>query len=212
MKLQVVDMDGERVRIEEAYEVRIPGWTEERYFAEAPDEGIYELKDGQLIVLPPVSTPHQGLVGFLTFLLGGFVSKESLGEVFGLLTVVRLGDGLLRLPDVLFVSSGRPGALTRDYVAGGPDFVIEVLSQGGRRRDLEEKAGEYEAAGVAEYWAVDPARREVVVHRLAGERFVVENATRGFLESTAVPGFRIEVGWLWERPLPNQFDCLRELS
>jgi Uma2 family endonuclease len=210
MRLQVVDENGVAVR--EACEVRLSGWTEERFFAEAPEEGLSELKGGQLIVHSPVSIEHQEFVVFLTCLLRGFVSKESLGEVFGLRTVVRLGEGLCRLPDVVFVSSGRPDALTPDYVAGGPDFVIEIVSEGSRTRDLKEKAREYVEAGTPEYWAVDSANREVVVHRLTEGRYGLRKVAEGRLESTAVPGFRIEVEWLWQRPLPSEFDCLGEIA
>ena len=36
MKLRLVDENG--VEVAQPYEVRLPGWTEERYFAEAPEE------------------------------------------------------------------------------------------------------------------------------------------------------------------------------
>ena len=58
MKLQVVDMDGERVRVEEAYEVRIPGWTEERYFAEAPEEGLSDCVAASGVTSCPRSPVH----------------------------------------------------------------------------------------------------------------------------------------------------------
>ncbi len=227
MKLQVVDENG--AKVDEGYELRLPGWTEERNFAEAPEQGFYEFKDGELIVHSPVNRGHQDIVRFLTYLLGDVVYRKRLGEVVNGPGVFRVRENLDREPDIVFVSN-ESLASRREQYAGAADFVIEVVSPGGRRRDRDEKAGEYEAARVAEYWAVDPARRELVVHRLAperpdrsrglspkqatpgGKRFAVETVTEGRLESTAVPGFRIEVEWLWQRPLPNQFDCLRELA
>ena len=225
MKLRVVDETGVRVR--EAYEVRLPGWTEDRFFAETPDHGLYEFKDGELIVHSPVNLEHQRVVGFLSFLLRGVAAKRSLGEVFNGPGVFRPREGLLREPDVFFISKERLSGI-RDQYAGAADFVIEVVSEGGHARDLEEKAGEYEAAGVAEYWVVDPAAREVVVHRLvegspeersaaasSGPQKVptyrVETLMEGRLESTAVPGFQIEVEWLWQRPMPGLLDCLSEM-
>ena len=221
MKLRVVDETG--VRVGEAYEVRLPGWTEDRFFAETPDQGFYEFKDGELIAHSAVNLDHQEIVGFLTFLLRGVVSKESLGKVFNGPGVFRPREGLLREPDVFFISKERLAGV-RDQYAGAADFVIEVVSEGGHARDLEEKPGEYEAAGVAEYWVVDPALRaaavgypapppggEVVVHRLAGDRFEVRRVRRGRLESTVVPRFRIEVEWLWQRPMPGLLDCLGEI-
>ncbi len=209
MKLRVVDENG--VRVGEAGEVRLPGWTEQRYFAEAPERGFYEFKDGELIVHSAVNLDHQDIVGLLTALLRDVVYRGSLGRVFNGPGVFRPREGLAREPDIFFVSNERlPEA--REQYAGAADFVIEVVSEGGRTRDFKEKAGEYEAASVAEYWVVDPAAREVVVHRLVDRRFAAETLAEGRLESTAVPGLRIEVGWLWQRPLPNQFDCLRELT
>jgi len=209
MKLRVVDENG--VRVGEAYEVRVPGWSEQRYFAETPEEGFYEFEDGELIVHSAVNVEHQDLVLFLGSLLRVFVSKKSLGKVLGGPCVFRVRDGLAREPDIFFVSNERLPEVREQY-AGAADFVIEVVSEGSRTRDLDEKAGEYEAAGVAEYWVLDPAAREVIVHRLEQGRFAVRSVTQGCLESTAVPGFRIEVEWLWQRPLPSEFDCLRQMS
>ncbi len=213
MRLRVVDENG--VAVDEPYEVRLPGWTEERFFAETPDQGFYEFKDGELIVHSAVNLWHQEIVRFLTFLLTGVVSKSSLGKVFNGPGVFRPREDLLREPDIFFVSNERLASLERQY-AGAADFVIEVVSEGSRKRDLKEKAGEYETAGVGEYWVVDSEAREILVHRLDTEesegRFTVRKVTRGRLASTAVPGFWIEVEWLWQRPLPSEFDCLRELT
>jgi Uma2 family endonuclease len=214
MGLRVIDELGV-VRAEAEDEVRVPGWTEERFFAEGPDEGFFELRDGELIVHAPASFDHQDVAAFLGSLLRVFASGRNLGRLVYGPAVLKVRDGLLREPDLLFVSNERLASVTRQY-AGAADFVVEVLSAGGRRRDLEEKAEEYASAGVGEYWVVDPERREVVVHRLdaasGGAGYAVETRTEGRLESTAVPGFWIEVGWLWERPLPSEFDCLRELT
>jgi Uma2 family endonuclease len=217
VKLRVIDEET-GAGVDEAYEVRLPGWSEERFLDEAPEQGFHELKDGELIVHAPANLDHQRVVRFLTFLLEGIVSKASLGEVFNGPGVFRVREGLLREPDVFFVSNERLSS-ARDRYAGAADFVIEVLSESGRRRDLVEKAEEYASAGVGEYWVVDPAGREVAVHRLEAPpaecpeaRYAADTFREGRLESTAVPGFRIEVGWLWRRPLPSDYDCLREIA
>ncbi len=209
MKLRLVDENG--AEVDQPYEIRLPGWTEERYFAEAPEEGTYELVDGELIVHSPVNIHHQQIVGFLSFLLEGVVSKGSSGQVLSGPAVLRLRENLCREPDIFFVSRRRRPRVTEEYVDGPADFVIEVLSESSRTRDLKEKASDYAAAGVGEYWAVDPARREVTVHRLKGRAFEVRTVKDGRVESTAVPGYWVQVEWLWERPLPNKLECLRRL-
>ncbi len=209
MRLRLVYENGADVT--EPYEVRLPGWTEDRYLAEAPEQGFYEFKDGALIVHSPVSIEHQDIVGFLTFLLRGVVSQRSLGKVFNGPGVLRLRENLLREPDLFFVATERLGIIEKDYVDGPADFVIEVISESGRLRDLEEKAREYEAADVPEYWVVDPAGSEVVVHRLENGAFQIEVVRGGRLASSRIPGFWIEVEWLWQRPLPGELECLHRL-
>ncbi len=209
MRLQVIDENG--VAVKEPYEVRFSGWTEDRFFAEAPEEGFCEFKDGELIVHAAASDSHQDIVGFLTFLVRGFVSRRSLGRVFNGPGVLRPRQGLCREPDVCFISKQLLSALTAQY-APAADFVIEVVSEGGRKRDLKEKVEEYRAAGIAEYWVVDPANREVVVHRLAGGEYQIRKVSEGRLEAAAIPGFWIEVGWLWQTPLPSDYDCLHEVA
>jgi Uma2 family endonuclease len=43
--------------------------------------------------------------------------------------------------------------------------VVEVISGSTRRRDRVQKRGFYLEVGVAEYWIVDPERREIRVVR-----------------------------------------------
>ena len=209
MRLHLVAGDGAEVR--DPYEVRVSGWTEERYFEEAPEDGFYEFKDGELIVASPVSIEHQDVVGFLATLLRAFASAKELGKVFAGPAVLRVRRNLDREPDVFFVAAERLTNVSSQYVRAPVDFIIEVLSQGGRIRDLNEKAEEYEAAGVREYWVVDIDSREVVVHRLQGGAFEAQKVARGKLECDAAPGFWVDADWLWRRPMPSEFDCLREI-
>ena len=60
-----------------------------------------------------------------------------------------------------------------------------------------------------EYWVVDPERREVALHRLAGEEYEVKRVKEGEIESSAVPDFWLKADWLFREPLPSVADCLR---
>ena len=50
------------------------------------------------------------------------------------------------------------------YINGAPDLIIEVLSPSTRRKDMFTKLYKYEAAGVREYWLVDPQKEKVIVY------------------------------------------------
>ena len=47
---------------------------------------------------------------------------------------------------------------------GAPDWIIEIVSPSSRRLDYYTKLSLYRAAGVREYWIVDPIKRVVVVY------------------------------------------------
>jgi Uma2 family endonuclease len=194
-----------------ADEVWVPGWSEERFFAEAPEQGFYELKDGKLIMHSAVNVDHQRIAGFLGTLLDCFVDERGLGEVFQGPGVLKLRDGLLREPDIFVVSSERAAHVERQHVRAPVELVIEIVSPESVERDLIDKRAEYDAAGIEEYWTVDLDDATVTVHTRPDGDFQTREVTGGRLQSTSLPGFWIEVDWLWERPLPGRMECLQEI-
>ena len=52
----------------------------------------------------------------------------------------------------------------RRCIYGAPDLVIEILSPSTRRKDVTIKLNKYIAAGVREYWIVNPMTRIVQVY------------------------------------------------
>ncbi len=76
--------------------------------------------------------------------------------------------------------------------AGAPDIVVEVLSVGNNRKDLDFKFNVYESSGVREYWILNPSDRSMLKYVLnengvfvAGKLFV----TGRTFTSDILPGF-----------------------
>jgi Uma2 family endonuclease len=212
MTLQV--FDSERGIVADEFLVRIPGWTWERYLAEAPETQICEYEHGDLIVHSPAKRPHQEQVGFLTYLLRGLCSRRGLGRVYNGPSVLRLSADVAREPDIFVVSSAdTPRVLQQeDYVDTVPVLIVEVVSRSTRTLDLVTKAQEYASLGVPEYWAVDRERNLVVVHRLRTGRYDVTTLGSGRLDAASMPGFWILVEWLWQDPPPPDHDCLERIQ
>ena len=73
---------------------------------------------------------------------------------------VKLDDGNVLQPDILYISNERKSALIKDRVEGAPDLVIEILSPSNAYYDLRQKKDVYEKYGVREYIIIDPVSAE----------------------------------------------------
>ena len=81
--------------------------------------------------------------------------------------MLRLVPGLVRAPDVAFVSWGRiaEGTLSTEAIGGfAPDLAVEVLSPGNTKSEMARKRREYFGAGVRLVWEVNPRARTVDVY------------------------------------------------
>ena len=60
-------------------------------------------------------------------------------------------------PDIVFISKDRLEIIDwKKGIMGAPDLVIEILSKGNEKYDLNEKKAVDEVFEVKEYWVVDP--------------------------------------------------------
>jgi Uma2 family endonuclease len=134
------------------------------------------------------------------------VEAHELGEVFTAPVLLRLASRPSgREPDLLFVAAEHADRIGASYIEGPADLVVEIVSEESLTRDRSEKFAEYEAAGVPEYWILDPLRREALFYQRDddGRYRRVDPDPAGDYHSRVLPGFRLRVEWLWRRPLPR---------
>ena len=179
------------------------------YERAANEDTRLELIDGVLIMHSPASVGHERLFSFLYRLLTGNVNATGAGEVFGSRTPVVFDDDRRVEPDLLFIKREHLDRLGEVALAGPADVVVEILSPATRDYDLGEKRDVYAEAGVPEYWIVDPMNSVLLIDRPAGTR-VVELA-EGRFESQILPGFWLDVSWLWQQPLPDPQRCVNQI-
>lgn len=187
----------------------------EKFLAWCNEDTWAEWVDGEVKICSPASYRHQNIRGFLESVLSIYIEEHKLGQVLGapfqmLLSSVSRG----REPDLLFVSQKRLILLKETYLDGPADLVIEIVSPESVGRDRGEKFVEYEAAGVNEYWLIDPQRQQVEFYRLGDDGLyqLVPVGSEGVYRSEALPGFWLRVGWLWQKPLPPVLEVLREIG
>lgn len=180
----------------------------EEYLA-LPDDGRrVEWADGEIIRHMPTTPLHQNVVIFLIRLLSGFVDRLNLGHLLAAPVEIKLWpDGPSREPDVLFIGRDRIAQLTTRRFEGAPNLVVEVVSPGSVTIDRVDKFLEYERAGVGEYWIIDPRphqqQADFYVRGDEGRFAAAPLDDEGGFASAVLPGFRLNVAWLWPPELPD---------
>jgi Uma2 family endonuclease len=134
---------------------------------EQRENRLCELVDG-VLVEKPMGYRESFLACIISTLLNNFVMPRKLGIVTGSDGMIRLFPGLIRIPDVAFVSTAHlpGGRLPKEAIPTlSPDLAVEVLSKGNTRREMQRKLREYFASGTRLAWFVDLEDQTVSVYR-----------------------------------------------
>lgn len=169
---------------------------------------------GVVIAMSPTSIPHERLVAFLRLLFSLYLDQTTGGEVFGDPVVMRAAPDLpARQPDVQVILPEQAHFVERNQVAGPAALVVEVVSPESVDRDRGAKFKEYEAGGVAEYWIVDPDRREALFY-VRGDNglFRSRPPADGVYTSRVLPRLRLPVDLLWRDKLPTPSETVQMVS
>ncbi|MCY3023575.1 MAG: Uma2 family endonuclease [Planctomycetota bacterium] len=190
--------------------------TEEEFVAWCNDKTKAEWVDGEVIIMSPASGEHVDYAFFLMSIMHEYAAEKDLGLVRGTEFLVRLrvdGKFRRRVPDIIFVAKPRLHILRPNHAEGAPDLVVEIVSEDSTARDWRDKYLDYQAAGVREYWIVDPLSKKVEAYSLGRDRkyrLIAEQA--GVIRSSVLPGFFLKPAWLWQSRLPRTKQVLRELG
>lgn len=190
-----------------------PYMTFEEFLTLDTGSHLAEWVDGEVIVMSPAAEMHQEILAFLLTLLKIHVEVKNLGRVLPSPFVMRFAQHRRgREPDLLFVTREREHLIKRTYLDGAADMVIEIVSPESIGRDRGEKFVEYEAAGIREYWLIDPDREQAEFYELGEDgRYRLAATPDGVFHSQAVAGFFLRVEWLWQSPSPT-LEALREMK
>lgn len=165
-----------------------------RDYERLPEGAPYQLIDGELIMTPSPLFSHQDLVLKIAVVLKAYVDKKNAGIVIISPMDVYLAETEVYQPDIIFISNDKK-EIIKDRVHGVPDLVVEVLSPSNAYFDLVHKKNVYEAAGVKEYWIVDPQEKTIEVYENVEGQFRLHAKTKqtGTIGSKLIDGFTIEL-------------------
>jgi Uma2 family endonuclease len=180
-----------------------PGeWTEADYYPFSDRGRLVELSEGNIEVLPLPTHYHQLIVKRLFRAIDSVVERLQMGEVQFAPLPVRLWEGKIREPDLVYMSAAHADRIGKYW--GVPDLAIEVVSEGGEITDKQIKRAEYARAGVLEYWIADLAAKTIELLTL-NEQTGSYNpgtifTTADMLVSPILPGFSLSLADLFATP------------
>jgi len=163
----------------------------EAEFLSLPESNqLVELVDGEVIVSPSPSFWHQEVQVRLVVQLRQWAARQAIPVVVGQSPRdVKLAPNRIVQPDAFVLlehSIARDHAGPIDRV---PDLCVEVLS-GDRTSDRLTKRFLYGAAGVREYWVVEPAG---LIERWNGPSLARSEEVRGRLSTPLLPGLDLDL-------------------
>jgi Uma2 family endonuclease len=159
---------------------------------------LFELVDGTLVE-KAMGYRASLLAGLILELLRVFNRSRNLGLVTGADGMVRLFPGLVRIPDVAFVSWDRiPGrCVPREPIpALVPELAVEVLSESNTPAEMDRKRRDYFKAGVKVVWEIDPDKRTAMVYTSPEQCSVLKEGDT-MIGTDVLAGFAVSVGELF---------------
>lgn len=177
-------------------------WTKS---GDYPQRGEFSYLGGDLWVDVTMETLlHNELKHLFEVVLGVLVMNGSLGRYFGdRMRLVNLDAVLSSEPDGMFASaasirlhrtSWEQGAQSLEVI-GSPDMVLEIVSKTSIQKDTVVLRELYAAAGIQEYWLVDPLREEITfdILRLTARGYSATRKSEGWIKSAVFgKSFRLE--------------------
>lgn len=191
------DIPPERVRLRPA-----PGTaTEEDVIQmEFQENRLFELVDGILVEKAMGFYESLLTVQFITILVN-FVKQHRLGIVAGADGTIKLAPGLVRIPDISFISWDR---LPDRKVPKEPiphltiDLAVEILSKSNTRKEMDRKCLEYFEAGARLVWYIDPKPRTARVYH-APDQFTELTEDQSLDGGDVLPGFSVSLRELFDQ-------------
>jgi Uma2 family endonuclease len=165
----------------------------------------YEVVNGEIVELPPMSDLAAEVATRLNVAVNGYLSSNRIGacSTERLYRIPQPNDrGRNRRPDWAYVSyerwpQNRPWPYTgnaRDVV---PDIAAEVVSPGDSADELIAKAREYLRGGVRLVWIVYPLVQEIHAYLSGSKQVHVYFAADELDAPEILPGFHTPVGPLF---------------
>ena len=166
-------------------------------------DAVWELVDGVLTKMTAPSMDHQHLIGLLCRFIETHLSATVPPTGIALWGVgVAISKYRVPVSDLVYVRTERIEILRDRIINSAPDLVVEVLCQD-RAKDLTRNRQWYAAAGIPEYWILDPVHDTLTILELTEGRYTERAVLTASdtLTTPTLPGFALPLTRLFHDPM-----------
>jgi len=154
--------------------LRTEGFSVEDYLS-LDGPYLVEYLRGRLQILPMPTALHQAIAFVFANLLVAWSKPDALARTKLAPFRVKFNDKLYREPDVCFMRGINAHRRSNRFWVGA-DLIAEIVSDSNKAHDTQTKRAEYAAAGIPEYWIIDPEQRTISIFTLAEGAYVLHEA------------------------------------
>lgn len=150
---------------------------------------------------PAPNTNHQIISREIGTTLSIFLKRKSCQVFFAPIDVYlpTIDKKTIVQPDIIVVCE--PKKIHLKGCVGAPDIVIEILSPGNSKKEMNDKFLLYEESGVKEYWVVFPEEQVVQIYELKENKFQSRKplANGNKITTPILEGFEMEIDEIFVR-------------
>lgn len=167
-------------------------------------EQAFELIDGDISLMAPVSLGHAKIAKRVFLALSEYESRTDAGETYfeTPFVLVDQRDWVKgsRVPDVMFIRRERLDVYRQEVsdeddkpLVIVPDLVVEIVSAKDRYAEVQRKIRAYLRDGVRLLWLIDPQNQNVAIYRTGSDAPTYAYRGDTLSGETVLPDFTLAV-------------------
>jgi len=127
-----------------------------------------EFINGEIYILGSPSVGHQEILGRLYLIFAKYFKEKDCRVFLAPFDVhfnkKEFKESDVMQPDLLVACDLENNVTEKGRYMGTPTFIIEILSDSTRNKDMIDKLNTYRLSGVKEYWLIDQKQENIMVY------------------------------------------------
>ena len=158
--------------------------------------------DGELVIMPGTGLDNSERAMFIGAQLVNWLLAGGGGRIGGEAGMAHLPDGVLRAPDVSWISPERMEQRPADYdgvlIPVCPDFVVEIRSRSDSVARQQEKMEQWIAYGARLGWLIDAYNEKVWIYREGQDEPEELDRPAELSGEDILPGLTVDMSRIWD--------------